>query len=269
MTSSSSRRPIGTGPWLRAARDAGVAGEVLEGGDDAGALQAADVGGAEHRHQVRVLAHRLLDAAPAVVADDVQHRREALVHADRGHVPADRGGHPLDEVGVEGGAPGDRRGVDGGAVGREAGEALLVDERRDPQPRALEDDALLPHQLRRAVLRGHRGAAEHAREVAEAVPARLLQRHLARRLEDVLQGRDVVRGAVPDVGAEVRRAGPSWMLPATQRLPSCATFSSRVSSARSSSTRSATGSAGSRHRCVATGRIRDRVGCRHEAPLRA
>ena len=36
--------------------------------------------------EVRVLADGLLDPAPAGVADDVEHRREALVHADRAHV---------------------------------------------------------------------------------------------------------------------------------------------------------------------------------------
>ena len=78
----------------------GVPGEVLQGGDDAGALQAPHVGGAEHRDEVGILAHGLLDAAPAVVPHDVQHRRETLVHADGRHVPPDRGRHPLDQVGA-------------------------------------------------------------------------------------------------------------------------------------------------------------------------
>jgi len=68
-----------------------------------------------------------------VVAHDGQYGRETLVHADRGHVPPDRGGHPLDEVGVERRRPCDRRRVHRRAEHRESGEAHLVDESRDAQ----------------------------------------------------------------------------------------------------------------------------------------
>ncbi len=53
------------------------------------------------------------------------------MHAERGHVAADRRGHPLDELGVEGGPPGDGRRVDGRAERGEAGQALLVHDGRD------------------------------------------------------------------------------------------------------------------------------------------
>src|SRR5699024_7841931 len=56
----------------------GVAGEVLESGDHPGRLQAAHVLGGEHAGEVGVLAHGLLDAAPAVVAHDVQHRGQSM-----------------------------------------------------------------------------------------------------------------------------------------------------------------------------------------------
>jgi hypothetical protein len=148
---------------------------VLEGRDDPAGLQPPHVRRAEHRHQVRVLAHGLLDPAPAVVADDVEHRGQALVHADRGHVPADRRGHPLDQVGVEGRAPGDGRRVDGGAVGGEAGQALLVHQGGDAQPGAVEHDALLADHLGRALGHRQRGAAVDPGEVAESVPARVLE----------------------------------------------------------------------------------------------
>jgi hypothetical protein len=164
---------------------------VLEGGDDAGALQPPDVGGAEHRDEVRVLAHRLLDATPAVVAHDVEDRRKTLVHADGGQVPPDRGGHPLDEVGVERRAPRDRRRVDRRAERREPGQALLVDESGDAQPGRRDDDALLADQFGRAVGDGHRRAAVDPGEVAQPVPARLLQRRGAGGREDVLHRRDV------------------------------------------------------------------------------
>ena len=71
-----------------------VADEVLAGRDDARrevvALHAADVGDAELGREVRVLAVRLLDAAPARVARDVEHRGERVPAADREHPPADR-----------------------------------------------------------------------------------------------------------------------------------------------------------------------------------
>jgi hypothetical protein len=136
-----------------------------------------------------------------MVAHDVEDGGQALVHPDGGHVAADRGGHPLHEVGVEGGAPGDGRGVDGGAVGGEAGEALLVDDRRDAQARAVDHRALLAHQLGRALDRGERAAAVHPGEVAEPVPARLGERRGGALGEHVLHRRDVL------VGVPVRGLG--------------------------------------------------------------
>jgi hypothetical protein len=176
---------------------------VLERGDHARALQATHVRGAERRHEVRILADGLLDPAPAVVANHVEHRRESLVDAQRGHVPPDRRGHPLDQVGVEGGAPGDRRRVDGGAVRGEPGQALLVDQGGDAQARAVDDHPLLADQLRGTVLRRHRVAAVHPGEVAEPVPRGVGQRHRARGGEHVLHRRDVAGTAGRRRGAGV------------------------------------------------------------------
>ena len=173
----------------------GVAGEVLERGQHARALQPAHVRGAEHRDQVGVLAHGLLDPAPAVVADHVEHRGQALVHAERGHVPADRGGHPLDQVRVERGAPGDRGRVDGRAVGGEPGQALLVHQRRDAEPGSVDHHPLLADQLGRALGRADRHAAVHPGEVAEPVPAGVGQGDGRAGREHVLHGGDV-EGAV-------------------------------------------------------------------------
>ncbi len=71
---------------------AGVADEVLERRVHAGALQPAHVGGADRADDVRVLGDALVDPAPAGVADDVEHRRQALVDAELPHRLTDRGG---------------------------------------------------------------------------------------------------------------------------------------------------------------------------------
>ena len=179
-------------PVVAGRAGSGVAGEVLQGGDHPGALQAAHVGAARDGDEVGVFAHGLLDPAPPVVAHDVDDRRQTLLHPDRGHVAADRGGHAFDEVGVEGGAPGDGRGVDGGAVGGEPREALLVDDRRDTEARAVDHRALLAHQLGRALRGRERAAAVDAGEVAEPVAARLGERRGRARGEHVLHRRDVL-----------------------------------------------------------------------------
>ena len=137
------RREVAPGPRGR------VADEVLEGGDDAGRLAA------RARRRCRSVPTRygsspmrLLDAAPA--------RRRARRRAP-GRAPGARRPSAcrrrsaraisLDELGVEGRAPGQRHRVGGRAPGGEAGEALLVRDRRDAEP-ARRDDALLRAQQR-------------------------------------------------------------------------------------------------------------------------
>ena len=82
-TSFSSRQPRCTGPWLRAPSLHEWPGEVLQGREQIAllALQAADEPRAQHADEIRVLGQRLLGAAPAHVARDVEHRRQALVAA--------------------------------------------------------------------------------------------------------------------------------------------------------------------------------------------
>jgi len=69
-----------------------------------------------------------------------------------------------------------------------------VDQRGDAQAGAVEDDPLLPRELGRAVDGGHRGAPEDPREVAEPVPARLLQRQRPPDREHLLHRRHGVVG---------------------------------------------------------------------------
>jgi hypothetical protein len=164
---------------------------VLERGQHAGALQAAHVSGAEQGHQVRVLADGLLDPAPPVVADHVEHGGQALVDAERRHVPADRGGHPLDQVGIERRTPGNCRRIDGRSEGSEPGEAFLVHDGRYAQSGVGQHDALLAYHLGRALRGGDRHTPVHPGEVAEPGAARLGERSGPRRREDILHRRDV------------------------------------------------------------------------------
>ena len=119
-----------------------------------GALEPADVRTAELGGQVRVLAVRLLDAAPARVARDVQDGTQRLPSSSRQHPSAKRCRHLLDEVGVPRG-----RGPDGllerrRVAGEQAVEGLLVEDRRDPQPRLLDQEPL-------DLVAGGRDAAAH------------------------------------------------------------------------------------------------------------
>ena len=152
-----------------------VAGEVLHGGEHAGALQPTHVGRAEHRDEIGILAHRLLDSAPAVVAHDVKHGGQTLMHTERGHVSPDRRRHLLHQRGVERRRPGDSGRIHGRPVGGEPGQAFLVHERGNAQPRRIKHHVLLAHQLGRALRGGHRCASVDPSQMPEAVPARLLQ----------------------------------------------------------------------------------------------
>ena len=146
--------------------------------------------GAERADQVRVLADGLLDAAPAVVADHVQHRGEPLVHADARPCP---GRSPRPSRSTSSGskvAPQASGRVDGRAPGGEPGQALLVDERRDAEPAGAHTIRCCRTSSARALGRRHRGAAVDPGQLAEAVPARLLQRR-APAGEHVLHRRDV------------------------------------------------------------------------------
>ena len=166
---------------------------MLQRGDHSRALQPADVGGAEDRHQVRIFTHRLLDPPPPVVTDHVEHGRQPLMHAERGHVAPDGRRHPLDQVRVEGGAPRQRGGVDGCAEAGQPGQALLVHQCRYAEPVVVEHHPLLADQLGRSLLRRDRDAAVHAGEMAEAVPARLARVSESPGGEHVLHRRDVER----------------------------------------------------------------------------
>ncbi|MBW8706148.1 hypothetical protein MBT84_41685 [Streptomyces sp. MBT84] len=142
---------------------------MLERGDDAGGLKSPHIGRADGGHQVGVLPDGLLDAAPAGVADHVEHRGEALVHADGPHVAADGRGHAVDQVRVEGGAPGQRDGIGGGLPGRKAGQALLVRDGGDAETVRRGDARLRAQQGERAESGVDGSGAEGTGQLAQAV----------------------------------------------------------------------------------------------------
>ena len=77
---------------------------------------------------------------------------------------ADRGGHLADQRRVEGRAPGQRRREDGGRPGGEAGQALLVRDRRDAEPARRDDPRLQAGRaLRHGVRPGGSGRVPNTR----------------------------------------------------------------------------------------------------------
>jgi hypothetical protein len=213
---------------------------MFQRGDDAGILEPAHVGRGDGADEIGVLADGLFHAPPARVAHDIEHGREALVHADGSEVATDVARHALDERGVERGTPRQWHRIGRGAPCRETGQALLVSDGRDAEA-VRANDALLralqgarthggvdgraaerPGQLPEAVgeqrvevdvvvhivlVRGHlaavvRGAHPHTIELSDL----LLERHLGD------QGRDAagcgLRRVVPERQARIiRRLG--------------------------------------------------------------
>ena len=137
-------------------------------------LQAADVPGAQDADQIRVFAQRLLGAAPAHVARDVEHRRQPLVAPHGTGLAPDGPGRPLDEVRIPRRAIGERRREHRRAARHQADEALLVRQRRDPEPRLLAQELLQPVEGTDARARVDAVAAERPRDLPESLLQRLL-----------------------------------------------------------------------------------------------
>ena len=120
--------------------------DVLGGRDHAilegVSLDAADVGTAQLGRQVRVLAIRLLDAPPARIARHVKDRRQGLTGSRREHPPADGRRRRLDELRVPGRGRTDRLLEARSIPSEEAMQGLLVEDRGNPQPGLLDQEAL-------------------------------------------------------------------------------------------------------------------------------
>ena len=161
------RRPV------QAAVGRTVPHEVFAGRHDAVgpvvALQPADIGDAHARREIGVFAERLLRAPPTRVAGDVQHRRETIVDAHRAHLLTDDLCHRLDQFRLPGaGDPDDLREV-GRAVGEEAAATLVMDQRRDAQPRLFDEKLLDGVGKVRRLYWAEAAAAGQARHLAQAV----------------------------------------------------------------------------------------------------
>ena len=143
--SRSVRSEMLAGPDVGATLRLTMAGQVLErrkylavGQRQGVALQPPHGRDAELRCQVRVLAEGFLDASPARIAADIDHRRERLAYPARAHLAAyDRIDAP-DQLGIEAAGQTNRLREMRPIHGRIAVQSLLVKPHRYAEPCLLE-----------------------------------------------------------------------------------------------------------------------------------
>ena len=160
------------------------------------ALVAAHHGRGELADEQRVLAERLIDAAPAQIARDAEHRRERPVDAGRRDFDGRGARDPLDQVGVPRCRHAELRREDRGALPeRVAVDAVLADQQRDPQPRLQRQLAGTQHafgrrvQDRADVLAQHMVVEVVARVELHHLPDLLFDRHAAEQVRDAVGDR--------------------------------------------------------------------------------
>ena len=224
-SSRSSRAPMCAGAWFMPPSASPwptmCLAVAMTPSREVGALERLDVRAAELGGEVRVLAVGLLDAAPARVAGDVEDRRQRMAGAGQQHPPADGRRHRGDDVGVEARGGPDRLLEARRRPGDEAVQAFLVDDRRDPESRLLDQVA-----LDRVGRLGHLDGSQVRRP---------------------RQPGDLADAVAGQGGQPRPRRGPIRATTSkAQNEPSWATFSARVMRASRSATRASTGSAGSR-----------------------
>ena len=163
------RRPV------HAALRRAVADEVLRRRDHTRGqvrpLQPLDEGRPHACDEVRILTVGLLGPPPARVADDVEHGRQPLMRPRLAHLDPDPVGHRSVQVRLEGAGDPDRLRVHRGATSHQARADLLVDDRRDAQPRALDQPPLQLVGDARHLVGGQRARSGDARDLPEAMPA--------------------------------------------------------------------------------------------------
>ena len=182
----------------------GVPREVLGGRQDRGrVVQTVTLVAAHHRRrelaqQVRVLAERLVDPAPAQVPRYAENRREGPVHP--GSRDLDSGGpsDALDEVGVPARRHAELGREDRGALEeRVPVDAVLTHQQRDAQPGARRQLVRLGEALRRDVqdrsdVRGQHVVRESlARVELHHLPDLLLHRHSLEEVGNALGDRSL------------------------------------------------------------------------------
>src|SRR5450759_2496761 len=120
-----------------------VADEVLAGGDhpvaEGRSLQGADIGHAHRGREVRILPIGLLDPTPTRVAGDVENGAKRVSGARGEHSSPDSRGNLPEQLRVEGGGRADRLLEARRRPGKQAVETLLMDDRRNPEPRPLDE----------------------------------------------------------------------------------------------------------------------------------
>ena len=163
------RRPVHSA--LRRA----VADEVLRRRNDTRgqvrSLQSLDERCPHACDEIRILAVGLLGPAPARVAHDVEHRRQALLGPRLPHLDPDPVRHCSVQLRLEGAGHPDRLRVHRGAAGHQTRADLLVHDGRDAQPRALHQQPLqLVGDVCHLVGR-QRARSCDTRDLPEAVPA--------------------------------------------------------------------------------------------------
>ena len=198
---------------------------MLGGGHHAvaevGALQALDEGVAHRRHELRILAVRLLAPPPARVTTHVEHRRQTLVGTHRAHLEPDGIGDGTVVLGPERAGDTERLREDRGLPRHEARADLLVHDGGDAEAGVL-DEVLLD-------LVGERSRGGGAQAARPADP------------------RDVADPVAQDRLGALRVEAVRPAIWKTQALPSWASFSSSVMSASRSATRSSTDAEASRY----------------------
>ncbi len=178
---------------VHAALGGAVADEVLRGRDDARcdvvALEAAHERDAHAPDEIRILAERLLEAAPARIAADVENGPETLMHARGAHLRPDRVGQRFDERGLPRAGEPDRLREDRRVARHQPGADLLVHDGGNTEPRVVDQMALERVRELGRLLRSQAARAGDARDLADPVPQQVVSAGVepavaARELED-------------------------------------------------------------------------------------
>src|SRR5262249_35131646 len=136
-------------------------------------LKAAHCRDTQTRDEIRILSEGLLDAAPARLTRDIDHRAQRLMGAACARFGGRHRVQPLDEIRIERGAEADRLREARALRRRVTVQTFLMEDDRNPEPRVADEKRLdvvrqLGHLPRGAPAAGVARAAD----LAEALAAR-------------------------------------------------------------------------------------------------